>query len=119
MTYNTHVQRTLSALAIAGGLAASAWFGTAIGHADVFDQSEFPCAEDEVLGYDVRFGPERVGCIHIDELRDELTASATIEEDDPRWDCRTMGNLECGPGNAQGVAPGDYGDIDSAVLEYN
>jgi hypothetical protein len=26
-----------------------------------------------------------------------------IEEDDPRWDCRTMGNRECGPDNAQGV----------------
>ncbi|AAN12876.1 gp235 [Mycobacterium phage Omega] len=31
-------------------------------------QSEFPCNEDEVLGYAPRFGPDRVGCIHIDEL---------------------------------------------------
>jgi len=37
---------------------------------------------------------------------------SAIEEDDPRWDCRTMGNRECGPGNAQGVPPGDYGEID-------
>ena len=31
-----------------------------------------------------------------------------IEEDSPQWDCRTMGNLICGPDNAQGVTPGDY-----------
>ncbi|AZS07571.1 hypothetical protein PBI_DUKE13_235 [Mycobacterium phage Duke13] len=32
-------------------------------------QSEFPCQEDEVLGYAPQFGPDHVGCIHIDELR--------------------------------------------------
>ena len=31
-----------------------------------------------------------------------------IEEDSPHWECRTMGNLVCGPDNAQGVTPGDY-----------
>ncbi len=31
-----------------------------------------------------------------------------IEEDSPQWDCRTMGNLICGPDNAQGVTPGAY-----------
>ncbi|AYB69710.1 hypothetical protein SEA_KALAH2_224 [Mycobacterium phage Kalah2] len=31
-------------------------------------QSEFLCQEDEVLGYAPRFGPDRVGCIHVDEL---------------------------------------------------
>lgn len=36
--------------------------------ADPFDQSTFPCQEDEVLGYAPQFGPDRVGCIHIDEL---------------------------------------------------
>lgn len=35
---------------------------------DPFDQRAFPCQEDEVLGYAPQFGPERVGCIHIDEL---------------------------------------------------
>lgn len=25
--------------------------------------------------------------------------SGTIEEDDPRWDCQTMGNRVCGPAN--------------------
>jgi hypothetical protein len=33
-----------------------------------FDQSNFPCTEDEVLGYDETFGPDKVGCIHIDNL---------------------------------------------------
>jgi hypothetical protein len=31
-----------------------------------------------------------------------------IEEDSPQWDCRMMGNLICGPDNAQGEKPGDY-----------
>lgn len=34
--------------------------------------------------------------------------SGIITEDDPRWDCRTMGNLICGPANAQGVVAGQY-----------
>lgn len=36
-----------------------------------FDQRDFPCQEDEVLGYNPRFGPDKVGCIHIDELRQQ------------------------------------------------
>lgn len=36
---------------------------------DVFDQRSFPCAEDEVLGYSPQFGPDKVGCIHVDDLR--------------------------------------------------
>jgi len=36
------------------------------------------------------------------------TSGIIIDEDDPRWDCRTMGNLICGAGNAQGVPAGDY-----------
>ncbi|QGJ97363.1 hypothetical protein PBI_ISCA_83 [Mycobacterium phage Isca] len=39
--------------------------------ADLFDQRNFPCQEDEVLGYAPEFGPDRVGCIHIDTLRSE------------------------------------------------
>jgi hypothetical protein len=27
----------------------------------------FPCAEDEVLGYDASFGPDVVGCIHVED----------------------------------------------------
>ncbi|AYD81064.1 hypothetical protein SEA_RAJELICIA_89 [Mycobacterium phage Rajelicia] len=34
-----------------------------------FDQSSFPCEEDEVLGFSPEFGPDKVGCIHIDSLR--------------------------------------------------
>ncbi|HEV2122950.1 MAG TPA: hypothetical protein VGW38_09265 [Chloroflexota bacterium] len=33
---------------------------------------------------------------------------APIMEDDPRWDCRTMGNLTCGPGAPHPA--GYYGD---------
>lgn len=33
-----------------------------------FSQEAFPCQEDEVLGYAPQFGPDRVGCIHIDVL---------------------------------------------------
>ena len=31
-----------------------------------------------------------------------------ITEDDPRWDCRTMGDHVCGPHNSNAVAPGVY-----------
>jgi hypothetical protein len=36
------------------------------------------------------------------------TTTVTVPEDDPAFDCRTMGNLRCGIGNDQGVEPGDY-----------
>lgn len=36
-----------------------------------FDQRDFPCQEDEVLGYSPDFGPDKVGCIHIDTLKGE------------------------------------------------
>ncbi|ASR86727.1 hypothetical protein SEA_HUTC2_86 [Mycobacterium phage Hutc2] len=36
---------------------------------DAYSQKNFPCAEDEVLGYAPQFGPDRVGCIHIDTLK--------------------------------------------------
>lgn len=39
------------------------------GDASPYGQSTFPCEEDEVLGYHPRFGPDHVGCIHVDELR--------------------------------------------------
>jgi hypothetical protein len=35
---------------------------------DPFAQSTFVCYEDEVLGYDARFGPDRVGCLHVEEV---------------------------------------------------
>ena len=39
------------------------------------------------------------------------TAPATgVAEDSAAWDCRTMGNHVCGPGNDQHVASGCYVD---------
>ena len=37
----------------------------------VFDQSQFPCAEDEVLTYHPSFGSDRVGCLHYEAIADE------------------------------------------------
>jgi hypothetical protein len=74
MTWNTHAQRALSALAVAGTLAAGAWLGTAAAHADPFDQRDFPCMEDEVLGYAPQFGPDRVGCINVQGMIAEAVA---------------------------------------------
>jgi Gene product 79 len=46
------------------------WPVTAHAHQPgVMDQRDFPCQEDEVLGFDPAFGPDRVGCIHIEQLR--------------------------------------------------
>lgn len=62
-----------AAIALAG-IALAALVGIAPASAqgtDPFDQRSFPCAEDEVLGYAPEFGPDRVGCIHIDQLRGE------------------------------------------------
>lgn len=35
-------------------------------------------------------------------------APERITEDDPRWDCRTMGNHICGPRNTEGRPDGCY-----------
>lgn len=32
-------------------------------------QSSFPCQEDEVLGYAPKFGPHKVGCLSIEEIK--------------------------------------------------
>ncbi|UVK60636.1 membrane protein [Mycobacterium phage Peterson] len=49
-------------------IAAPAWAAPADdGH--TMGQSSFPCEEDEVLGYDPSFGPDRVGCLHIGDVR--------------------------------------------------
>ncbi|QFP95563.1 hypothetical protein SEA_GAUGELDP_80 [Mycobacterium phage GaugeLDP] len=34
-----------------------------------FTQAAFPCEEDEVLGYAPQFGPNNVGCIHVDLIK--------------------------------------------------
>lgn len=36
--------------------------------------------------------------------------ASPVTEDDPSWDCRTMGNQICGATNAQGVQAGQYRD---------
>ena len=72
---------------LVGGIAAAMLFGLAMGIADaaygddnpglnygyadeigVMSQDEFPCQEDEVIGYSPEFGPGMVGCIHIDSI---------------------------------------------------
>ncbi|QGH75311.1 membrane protein [Mycobacterium phage Quesadilla] len=45
--------------------------------------------------------------ITIDQLRSIVTG-VDPAEDDPAFDCRIHGNRICGPGNAQGVPPGQY-----------
>jgi hypothetical protein len=36
---------------------------------DVMSQDRFPCQEDEVLAYAPQFGPDRVGCLNIEEIK--------------------------------------------------
>ena len=51
------------------------------------------------------------GAWAVGELSNDRTPAAspaTITEDDPRWDCTRMGDLVCGPTNAQGAYPGRY-----------
>lgn len=40
----------------------------------------------------------------------DAAASPTVQEDDPAWDCVTMGNRICGPGNSNGVPAACYND---------
>jgi hypothetical protein len=39
----------------------------------------------------------------LNDLRSGSVVTERIEEDDPRWNCKTMGNKVCGP-NAEEVA---------------
>jgi hypothetical protein len=39
-----------------------------------------------------------------------IVTAEPIQEDDPAWNCHTMGNRVCGPDNATGVTPGCYND---------
>jgi Gene product 79 len=63
--------RDLVIAAIAGAAVALATVGLVnLVHADTgTSQKSFPCKEDEVLGYAPQFGPDKVGCIHIDDLK--------------------------------------------------
>lgn len=58
----------LAGVYIANTPTAPALPGVQIVETPVMPQTEFPCQEDEVLGYHPRFGTEHVGCIHIEEL---------------------------------------------------
>lgn len=42
-----------------------------------------------------------------------------VEEDDPAWNCRTMGNRICGPGNSNGVTPGIYTSQGNLILAWD
>lgn len=57
---------------IAGGIVAAVFTGLVLAFSMAPDapikQSDFPCQEDEVLGYHPRFGPDDVGCMHVEEL---------------------------------------------------
>lgn len=48
--------------------------GSLTGNVDRFSQRDFPCAEDEALVYAPQFGPDRVGCLHVEngELAPEV-----------------------------------------------
>jgi hypothetical protein len=72
-------------LVIVAGIAAlGAMFladpGDAKAQPDVFLQQNFPCQEDEVLGYHPTFGPDRTGCMHIDDLYDTVNVTVNVSE---------------------------------------
>lgn len=54
------------ALVVFLAFAAGVWRGHRT--ADLFDQSTFPCAEDEALVYSPSFGPDKVGCVNREDL---------------------------------------------------
>jgi hypothetical protein len=62
----------LSIVLGAGGLVGGFALGAALNDRSI-EQKHFPCNEDEVLGFEQRFGPDKVGCIH----RDTVIVSAT------------------------------------------
>ncbi|OBC03354.1 hypothetical protein A5784_14035 [Mycobacterium sp. 852013-50091_SCH5140682] len=57
------------------------------------------------------------GAIVVGTAQAEPVAQA-IEEDQPGWDCRTMGNRICGPDNAQGLAAACYNDQAEVVAPW-
>lgn len=60
----SHVVTAVVAAFVALGMAA-----LARGEFDSMSQANFPCYEDEVLTYAPEFGPDRVGCLHIEEIK--------------------------------------------------
>ncbi|AGK86113.1 hypothetical protein SEA_KERBEROS_86 [Mycobacterium phage Kerberos] len=64
-----HLITVVVAFATAAGAMALADPGEVSASPTTFEQRDFPCQEDEVLGYAPEFGPDHVGCIHIDQIR--------------------------------------------------
>lgn len=56
----------LLSLGLGVGLLYASWV-MAPTYSDPFLQRNFPCQEDEVLGYAPQFGSERVGCFHLEK----------------------------------------------------
>lgn len=48
----------------------------------------------------------------------QAAPAGQTQEDDPGWDCRTMGDRRCGPTNVQGVAAGCYADTGALVAPW-
>lgn len=48
----------------------------------------------------------------------EDTPIVNVMEDDPNWDCVTMGNRVCGVNNTQGVVAGCYNDNEELVAPW-
>ena len=48
-----------------------------------------------------------------------VTTGLEPAEDDPAFDCRIHGNRICGPGNSQGVPPGQYRDVQPGITLVN
>ena len=61
-----------------GALVALGGAALARGEFDSLSQANFPCQEDEVLTYSEQFGPDNVGCIHIDAFGVEEGTGAFI-----------------------------------------
>lgn len=61
MKYSNAVTFLVGAFVAAGAMA--------LAQPDVMSQEAFPCMEDEVLSYAPQFGADRVGCIHIEEVK--------------------------------------------------
>jgi hypothetical protein len=53
---------------LVGALVALGGAALARGEFDQMTQQSFPCAEDEVLAYAPEFGPDRVGCLHVEQI---------------------------------------------------
>ena len=63
----TTLARAAATLTLVCGLGAI-WLGLTLPDANPYSQRNFPCAEDEALLYAPQFGPDRVGCMYVNEF---------------------------------------------------